>query len=229
LPTAEELADKKCPIRYIITVNALREGWDCPFAYVLVSVSNMGARLSVEQTIGRLMRLPGAKEKADPALNSAYVFACTRNFSETSEMVIKALQENGYEDVVGVANGVNIVRNVFARKIKDKNIILPLLNIKEGEKYRKMDYVGDLIGDDSILVSASFSGGVKLESDSKMIKIDIGHEGELVRDSVGKLGLIYHHQDLSRAELESWFITKIQRGFISIKEMSGYVSKAIGV
>ena len=28
----KDLMSKDCPIRYIITVNALKEGWDCPFA-----------------------------------------------------------------------------------------------------------------------------------------------------------------------------------------------------
>ena len=30
-----------CPIRYIITVNALKEGWDCPFAYILATIANI--------------------------------------------------------------------------------------------------------------------------------------------------------------------------------------------
>ena len=28
------LADPACPIEYVITVQALKEGWDCSFAYV---------------------------------------------------------------------------------------------------------------------------------------------------------------------------------------------------
>src|SRR3989344_1361645 len=40
-----DLFSRKCKIRYIITVNALAEGWDCSFAYVLVSIANIGARI----------------------------------------------------------------------------------------------------------------------------------------------------------------------------------------
>jgi hypothetical protein len=58
-----DLLSPKCPIRYIITVNALKEGWDCPFAYVLISVANIGSRLAVEQTMGRIWRRPQASEK----------------------------------------------------------------------------------------------------------------------------------------------------------------------
>src|SRR3989344_1670335 len=49
---------KKCEVRYILTVNALAEGWDCSFAYVLISVANLGAKIAVEQIIGRVIRMP---------------------------------------------------------------------------------------------------------------------------------------------------------------------------
>src|SRR3990167_8421197 len=60
-----DLFSKSCKIRYIITVNALAEGWDCSFAYVLVSVANLGSKIAVEQIIGRIIRLPNAKRKAN--------------------------------------------------------------------------------------------------------------------------------------------------------------------
>jgi type III restriction enzyme len=31
----DNLLTRECPILYVLTVAALREGWDCPFAYVL--------------------------------------------------------------------------------------------------------------------------------------------------------------------------------------------------
>jgi len=227
LPKMEVLLSKKSPIRYIITVNALREGWDCPFAYVLVSVSNLGARLSVEQTIGRIMRLPYAKEKVNPILNSAYIFASTRNFSQTSEMVIKSLQKNGYEDILPMAGGVAVVENECKLKIKDKNIFVPFVNIKDGENFRKLDYLGDLIGDTSILKSQSPDIDFKITEDSLITKIDIGKEGELIRDAAGKLKLIHHYKDFTKEDLLVWFRIKIQRGFISIVEMNNYLERII--
>ena len=35
-----DLLSPDCPIRYITTVNALKKGWDCPFAYILASLAN---------------------------------------------------------------------------------------------------------------------------------------------------------------------------------------------
>ncbi|MDD5739068.1 MAG: DEAD/DEAH box helicase family protein [Candidatus Pacebacteria bacterium] len=227
LPEMKKLLSKACPIRYIITVNALREGWDCPFAYVLVSVSNLGARLSVEQTIGRIMRLPNAEEKADPALNSAYIFASTQNFSQTSDMVIKGLQENGYEDIMPIASGVSVVANEYKRKIDDTKATIPFINIKDGETLRRLDYVADLIGDVEILGNQNAILDFQPVKDNRIVKIDIGNEGELIRDSAGKLGLIYHCKDFTKDDLLLWFIAKIQRGFIAIEEMSVFLKKVL--
>src|SRR3989344_730886 len=89
------LFDKSCEIRFIITVNALAEGWDCSMAYVLISVANLGARVAVEQIIGRVIRMPYARRKREEALNRSYVFASAANFSEAAERVIKGLKDNG--------------------------------------------------------------------------------------------------------------------------------------
>ncbi|MDI6606211.1 MAG: DEAD/DEAH box helicase family protein [Candidatus Omnitrophota bacterium] len=229
LPDRETLLGKKCPIRFIITVNALREGWDCPFAYVLVSVSNLGARLSVEQTIGRIMRLPNASEKTDQPLNSAYIFASTKNFNRASEMVIKGLQDNGYEDIIPVSGGVAVLVDEFKRKIEDKRIEIPFINIKDGKESRKLDYIGDLIGNAAILDNQSPEVDFHPADDTTIVKFDIGREGELTRDAAGKLSLIYRYKDFTREDLLTWFRITIQRGFIAMQEMNKYLNKAVGI
>ena len=47
-----DLMSPNCPIRYIITVNALKEGWDCPFAYILASLANKTSQVDVQQNLG---------------------------------------------------------------------------------------------------------------------------------------------------------------------------------
>lgn len=227
LPKMEELLSKKSLIRYIITVNALREGWDCPFAYVLVSVSNLGARLSVEQTIGRIMRLPYAKEKPEPILNSAYVFASTRSFGQASETVIKGLQENGYEDILPIIGGVSVKGNECKIKIKDKNIVIPFLNIRDGDVFRRLDYLSDLIGDSPILQGKGGDINFQFAEETPIMKIDIGKQGELIRDAAGKLKLLYHYKDFTKQDLLAWFRIKIQRGFIAMIEMNNFLEKII--
>lgn len=91
-----DLAAKDCPIRYIITIQALREGWDCPFAYVLCSVAEQRSTGAVEQILGRVLRLPGCRERTIPDLNRAYAFVSSRNFAEAANNLVDALVENGF-------------------------------------------------------------------------------------------------------------------------------------
>jgi len=91
-----DLADPKCDIHYVITVQALREGWDCPFAYVLCSVAEMKSSTAVEQILGRVMRLPNATRKARDELNRAYAFAASASFAAAANALTDALVENGF-------------------------------------------------------------------------------------------------------------------------------------
>ena len=67
-----DLNARDCPVRYIITVQALREGWDCPFAYVLCTVQSIRSATAIEQLLGRVLRMPYAVRRGRPALNKAY-------------------------------------------------------------------------------------------------------------------------------------------------------------
>ena len=92
------LLDPDCRIRYIITVNALKEGWDCPFAYILATLANRTSRVDVEQIVGRVLRLPYTKKHAHPLLNMSYVITSSANFRETVENVVKGLNQAGFTD-----------------------------------------------------------------------------------------------------------------------------------
>jgi len=92
-----DLSKPDCPIRFVITVQALREGWDCPFAYVLCSVAELRATTAVEQILGRVMRLPKARRKTDAKLNQAYAFSASKNFVDAAKALEDALVENGFQ------------------------------------------------------------------------------------------------------------------------------------
>lgn len=85
------------PIRYVITIAALREGWDCPFAYVLCSVVESRSATAIEQILGRVMRLPSATWKVHEELNMAYAFATSANFQEVVKTFTEALVQSGFE------------------------------------------------------------------------------------------------------------------------------------
>ena len=92
-----DVSDAKIPIRYVITVQKLREGWDCPFAYVLCSVAESRSATAIEQILGRVMRLPRATWKNHEELNMAYAFATSANFSEVANTLTDALVQSGFE------------------------------------------------------------------------------------------------------------------------------------
>ena len=91
-----DLMAKNCPIRYIITVNALKEGWDCPFAYILASLANKTSTVDVEQIVGRILRQPYARQHSDPLLNMSFVLASSGDFQTTVRSVVEGLNGAGF-------------------------------------------------------------------------------------------------------------------------------------
>ena len=93
-----DLLSPDCPIRYIITVNALKEGWDCPFAYILASLANKTSQVDVEQILGRILRLPHTTQHSRPALNMSYVLTSSNDFDQTVKQIIQGLNSAGFSD-----------------------------------------------------------------------------------------------------------------------------------
>ena len=91
-----DLASEACPIRYIITDNALREGWDCPFAYILATIANRSSSVDVEQILGRVLRLPYAMKNKSDVLNISYVLTSSADFHGTLEKVVAGLNQAGF-------------------------------------------------------------------------------------------------------------------------------------
>ncbi len=91
-----DLLSPACEIRYIITVNALKEGWDCPFAYILASLANKTSKVDVEQILGRILRQPYAKQHTAPLLNTSYVLASSNDFRATLDSIVEGLNKSGF-------------------------------------------------------------------------------------------------------------------------------------
>lgn len=92
----KDIASPKCPVRYIITVQKLREGWDCPFAYVLCSLKETRSATAIEQIVGRILRLPRAEAKQNPDLNCAYAFSVSESIGDVLAELREALENNGF-------------------------------------------------------------------------------------------------------------------------------------
>lgn len=91
-----DLLSPDCPVRYIVTVNALKEGWDCSFAYILATVTNRTSLIDVEQILGRILRQPYARQQSNKLLNLSYVFTSSNAFHMTLEEIVRGLNRAGF-------------------------------------------------------------------------------------------------------------------------------------
>ena len=138
LGEVHKLFNEDCNIRYIIAYNAIREGWDCSFAYVYANLSNIRSRTDAEQFIGRIMRMPEAKETSVEKLNKCYVVTIADNnkpseLEESVDNIINILTDSGYSNEeakkalqLGENEKINLPY-ISNRQIKTEKIILPKL------------------------------------------------------------------------------------------------------
>lgn len=127
---AQGISDAACPVKFVITQKALAEGWDCPFAYVLVSMASIASATAVEQLLGRILRQPYASAQADNELNQSYAFVVSNSFAETANAL-----RDGLVNVAGfvrreVAELVRTAKSMqdqldLARKARSVTITLP--------------------------------------------------------------------------------------------------------
>lgn len=146
------LLSRDCPVRYIITKQALQEGWDCPFAYVLAVLTHPQSKTAITQLIGRILRQPQARKTGIRDLDESYVYCFQR--TRLLEEVRAGFMQEGLEDVSGrVASDVSeeeAARLVAARtraKFRKEagNLILPAFFIRDGEEWRLVSHEMDIL------------------------------------------------------------------------------------
>lgn len=91
------LFSRGCQIRHIITVEALKEGWDCSFASVFCSVATTHSATDAEQLLGRVLRMPYAKRRKSPALNQAYAFFRVDSWNDAVKKIKDDLFAMGFD------------------------------------------------------------------------------------------------------------------------------------
>ncbi len=93
-----DLMSRGCEVRYIITINALKEGWDCPFAYILASLADKSSAVDVEQILGRVLRQPYVMKHNAQMLNMCYVLTASSKFMDTLQNIVKGLNKAGFSE-----------------------------------------------------------------------------------------------------------------------------------
>ena len=93
-----DLFDRACGIEHVITIEALKEGWDCSFAYVFCSVARIRSAVDVEQLLGRVLRMPYAARRRLSDLNRAYAFVSEPSFGASAQALADKLVAMGFEE-----------------------------------------------------------------------------------------------------------------------------------
>lgn len=148
----QKLLSGENEIRYIITKEALKEGWDCSFAYILGVIPNARTNSSMTQLVGRVLRQPYAKKTGVKELDESYVYFATGQTQEVLQNVQKGFEDEGLGDVTpGIevrdhsGNALNVPKVVSikkeVRKSYPSSLFLPVWLVKTGARsYRKFSY-----------------------------------------------------------------------------------------
>ncbi len=150
----EDLLSKYSKVQYIITKEALKEGWDCPFAYILTILSKTKSTLAIEQMIGRVLRQPETRRTNIESLNQSYVLCMDQDTKQTVEGIRKGLENEGMDGLAGEIkmpdNHKPPVREVNIRRRKPfrgLKIFLPKVLLKKGNILKELSYEEDLLFD----------------------------------------------------------------------------------
>ena len=134
------------PVQWIITRAALMEGWDCPFAYLLVMLDNTQARRAITQLAGRVMRQPQARRTGRAALDQCYVYCQNTGVGEAVQFVKAGLEQEGMtglDDEVRSGQSVNIKTVTVRRRerFREATIFLPQVQHRDGKGgWMRLDY-----------------------------------------------------------------------------------------
>ena len=218
------LFSKNCKIRYIITVSKLAEGWDCSFAYVLISVANIGSKIAVEQIIGRILRMPNAQRKENEKLNKSYIFASAKNFQEASSQIISGLESNGFSkmDLINVTDKEQKYP-LDVEKMFDENLSVPMMSF-ENEKLS----FGDLIGEEFELSKQNAEIDFEVNEDNdRRAELDITKNDKWITSAQQILNIPRKIKDASKEELILWLSKKLRFTEIEHKDKLKFLNKFI--
>lgn len=151
------LMSRYVSVRYIITKQALQEGWDCAFAYVLTILTNPTSKNALTQLVGRILRQPLARKTKVKELDESYVFVFQQRGKELLDEIRKGFGQEGLGDLAGsvvgdegmedtsgeVGEETYEVREKF-RKVAEQ-VVLPVFVLKEDKAWRKLDYEMDIL------------------------------------------------------------------------------------
>lgn len=147
--TNEDLLSPYSPVKAIITKDALKEGWDCPFAYVLALLDKTSDQTNLTQMIGRVLRQPYTELTGIDDLDTAHVFCSNQNVGKIVSQIQKSLNDHGLGDTgkgVILREEEKTTELVGRRKeFSGEDIFMPKVLYKDGGDERPLEYERDIL------------------------------------------------------------------------------------
>jgi type III restriction enzyme len=194
----DDLMAEECQVRVIITKDALREGWDCPFAYVLALLPKGQAKTALTQMIGRVMRMPHVSYTGNELLDRAHVFCTDIDVKEAVAKIKTGLEQEGMGDIAGSAISDKAdpewERRTIERRaaFKGARIMVPRVTHADGKGgWRELDYEADIlpaIGWDSLIYDGALDLPLTGEgAERRTAVIDVAQSDEFGLERVGEV------------------------------------------
>ncbi|MFZ4762147.1 MAG: restriction endonuclease subunit R, partial [Alphaproteobacteria bacterium] len=220
---SEDLLDPLCPVRFIITKEALQEGWDCPFAYVLALLDKTTASTAMTQMVGRILRQPETRATSVAAMNECYVFCYDQDVKDAVEHVRKGLEEEGmtglgeFVRAVGADAGdqpeaAEIITIKRGDKFKELRVFLPRVLHAEGDGWREINYETDILSSirwDSLRYDPALFLDGKDSPTTTTTRVDVAKKHDLI-DAQQSLDLT-----VETRQAEVWIEKRIDISFLA--------------
>ena len=139
-------------VRVIITKQALQEGWDCSFAYVLCSLAASSNLNGLTQLVGRILRQPHATKTDVAALDECHIIAHHGVTGTVVAAIKDGLEKDGLSDLIlnvsgaESGTGARVARKLPRRdKFAKADIFLPKVLWDDGNEIRDLDYETDIL------------------------------------------------------------------------------------
>ena len=179
----EELLSPLSEVRVIITKQALQEGWDCPFAYVLCALAASKGKRAMTQLVGRILRLPHVAKTGRPALDACYVFCHNVTTGEVVKAIKQSLETEGMGDLAVSVRGEEAAaatafkQTLTRRPGLDKlRIFVPKVTwVEPGEARRELVYDSDVLSQvpweqlDANALAAEWKPGAMAQRDMHLV------------------------------------------------------------
>ena len=151
-PENQDLQSRTNRVRAIITKQALQEGWDCSFAYVLCALAASTNLKAMTQLVGRILRQPDAIKTGIETLDECHIITHHAKTASVVSAIKDGLERDGLGDLVlqisqdetgGPAQGTRKIdrRTAFAAT----EIYLPKVVVVQDGKARELDYETDIL------------------------------------------------------------------------------------